>query len=132
MTDPNSATVTQADRELASELCHMSLRGQFTGDMAARVAGYREAATAELTQYIKELESKDDATRHEWTDAERKVTELTAEIARLREALEAAIQWFDADDCSRMGPAEDAAHARIIHRLDAALSAQPSEQEGGE
>ena len=39
------------------------------------------------------------------------------------EVLQAALNWIDNDDCSQMGPAEDAAHTRLIRRLEKTLAA---------
>jgi len=55
-------------------------------------------------------------------DTADRVRELEAENTRLRAAVEAALNWIDQDDCSQMGPAEDAAHTRMIRRLETALN----------
>lgn len=81
----------------------------------------------DLIEQLRDFEGSDDLSNGDFSvcvKAADLIEAQQAEIARLRGALEEAVQWIDADDCTRMGPAEDAAHTRIIRRLDAALSAQ--------
>ena len=42
-------------------------------------------------------------------------------ITALEKALDRAITWIDQEDTSGLGPAEDAAHTRIINSLDNVL-----------
>lgn len=53
----------------------------------------------------------------------------TPDTKKLIEALEAALNWIDNDDCTSMGPVEDAAHTRLIRRLEGALSRARSADE---
>ncbi len=43
-------------------------------------------------------------------------------IGKLVDALNRALNWIDADDCSQMGPAQDAAHTRLIRYIEQTLS----------